>query len=84
VAKDLFGRAGPSSIAGLRIVWTALVLIALVRRRLRGLNIRQLTAALGLGLVVAAMNLAYFNSIARIPIASLQAWNYSARSASRW
>jgi inner membrane transporter RhtA len=68
VAKDLFGRAGPSGIAGLRIAWTALVLCALVRPRLRGLSTRQLTAAFGLGFVVAAMNLTYFHAIARIPI----------------
>ncbi|MGH3430036.1 MAG: EamA family transporter [Pseudonocardiaceae bacterium] len=68
VAKDLFGRAGPTGLAALRITWAALVLCALVRPRLRGLTTRQLTTALGLGLVVAAMNLTYFHAIARIPI----------------
>jgi inner membrane transporter RhtA len=44
------------------------LVLALVRPRLRGLSTRQLTAAFGLGLVVAAMNLTYFHAIARIPI----------------
>ncbi|MGH3670012.1 MAG: EamA family transporter, partial [Pseudonocardiaceae bacterium] len=68
VAKDLFSSAGPIGTASLRIFWTALVLCAVVRPRLRGLSSRQLTTALGLGLAVAAMNLAYFQAIARIPL----------------
>ncbi|MGH7750812.1 MAG: EamA family transporter, partial [Candidatus Dormibacteria bacterium] len=68
VAKDLFGRVGPTGLGGLRIAWTALVLCALVRPRLRGLSTRQRSTALGLGLVVAAMNVTYFHAIARIPI----------------
>lgn len=68
MAKDLFGRADPTGLAGLRITWTAVALCVLVRPRLRGLTTRQLSTALGLGLVVAVMNLTYLHAIARIPI----------------
>lgn len=68
IAKDLFGRAGPTGTAGLRIIWTALVLCALVRPRITTLTGPQLRACVAFGGVVAAMNLAYFHAIALMPI----------------
>lgn len=68
VAKDLFATVGPTATAALRMTLAALVLCAIVRPRAASLSAPELRAVLALGLVLAAMNLAYFHAIARLPI----------------
>ena len=68
VAKGLFADIGVTATAALRISLSAIVLWVLVRPRLRSLTRRQWCAALGLGVVLAAMNLAYFTAIGLLPL----------------
>lgn len=68
LAKDLFSEVGATATAALRITLAALVLCATVRPRLRSRSAPQWRAVLALGAVLAAMNLAYFHTIARLPI----------------
>lgn len=68
VAKGAYASAGPTALAGMRLFFAALVLWLLVRPRLRGITAPQWRAAVTLGLVLAAMNLAYFQAISRLPI----------------
>ncbi|OON73984.1 EamA family transporter [Streptomyces tsukubensis] len=68
VAKQSYGEIGPTAMAGMRLGFAALVMYALVRPRLRGLSAPQWRAACGLGAVLAAMNVAYFQAIARLPL----------------
>ncbi|WP_327659423.1 MULTISPECIES: EamA family transporter [unclassified Streptomyces] len=68
VAKGAYASAGPTALAGMRLFFAAVVLWLLVRPRLRGITAAQWRAAVALGLVLAAMNLAYFQAISRLPI----------------
>ncbi|MGD6747746.1 EamA family transporter [Streptomyces sp. BH106] len=68
VAKGAYVSAGPTALAGMRLCFAAAVLWLLVRPRLRGISAAQWRAAVALGLVLAAMNLAYFQAISRLPI----------------
>ncbi|WP_346173371.1 EamA family transporter [Streptomyces cuspidosporus] len=68
VAKEAYATVGPTTLAGMRLAFSAVILGALVRPRLRGLTARQWRAAISLGLVLAAMNLAYFQAIDHLPI----------------
>lgn len=68
VAKGLFADVGATATAAMRITLAAIVLYALVRPRLRALNRAQWRAALGLGVVFAAMNIAYFEAIQVLPL----------------
>ncbi|WP_413796832.1 EamA family transporter [Streptomyces iranensis] len=68
VAKDAYGTAGPTALAGMRLFFSAAILWVLVRPRLRKVTAVQWRAAISLGLVFAAMNLAYFQTISRLPI----------------
>ncbi|MEU3985585.1 EamA family transporter [Streptomyces sp. NPDC026672] len=68
VAKDAYATVSPTTLAGLRLGLSAVVMWLLVRPRPRAVTARQWGAAAGLGLVLAAMNLAYFQAIGRLPI----------------
>lgn len=68
VAKGLFADVGVTATAALRITVAAIVLCALVRPRIRSFTSVQWRATLGLGVVFAAMNLAYFQAIGVLPI----------------
>jgi len=68
VAKEAYATIGPTALAGMRLVFSAAILWVLARPRLRGVTARQWRAAISLGLVFAAMNLAYFQAISRLPI----------------
>jgi len=67
-AKNLFPTLGPVSTVLLRLWLAALILIALARPRLRSLHPRRLVPVALLGCVLAAMNLAYFQAVARLPL----------------
>ncbi|MFZ3566014.1 EamA family transporter [Streptomyces sp. BH097] len=68
VAKGAYAAVGPTALAGMRLCFAAVILWLLVRPRLRGITAAQWRAAGALGLVLAAMNLAYFQAIGRLPI----------------
>lgn len=68
VAKDLFREVGATATAALRITLAAIVLAAVVRPTVRGLTRAQWATVGALGLVLAAMNLAYFTAIALLPL----------------
>jgi inner membrane transporter RhtA len=68
VAKGLFAAVGPTRTVCLRLWFAAVLLCALVRPRPWRFTRRQALASAGLGCVVAAMNLAYFHAIARLPL----------------
>lgn len=74
-ATELFGRVGPAGAVTLRLVLAAVVLAAgvLARHRRASGNARPAGAAdrmvaLSFGLVLAAMNLTFYEAIARIPL----------------
>ncbi|KUJ65623.1 hypothetical protein ACZ90_45845 [Streptomyces albus subsp. albus] len=68
VAKEAYATVGPTGLAGMRLAFSAAILWLLVRPRLRGIAARQWRAAISLGVVFAAMNLAYFQALGHLPI----------------
>ncbi|MEV1011189.1 EamA family transporter [Streptomyces sp. NPDC049881] len=68
VAKGAYDDAGPVALAGMRLIFAALVMCALVRPRLRRLTARQWRAALALGVTIGVMNMAYFSAIDHLPL----------------
>jgi len=68
VATTLFARIGPSGAVTLRLVSASLVLLVLFRPRFSGRSRRELMLALTFGFVLAAMNLAFYHAIQRIPL----------------
>ncbi len=68
LAKSLFDEIGSGGTVFLRILAAAVVLAAIWRPRVRGHGSRDLGLALVFGLVLGAMNLAFYASIDRIPL----------------
>src|SRR5674536_135727 len=68
IAKDLFATAGPSGTVLLRLGFAALVLALVARPSPRLPDRRAGLTVLALGLVLAAMNLSFYEAIARIPL----------------
>ena len=68
VAKDLFGTISPTAMVWLRLFFSALVLTAIARPRLRGRSRADWLVVLGFGLSLGAMNWAIYQSFARIPL----------------
>jgi inner membrane transporter RhtA len=68
LAATLFQRLGPGGTVLLRLATAALVLLALWRPRLRGRSRSELLLAAGFGLVLAGMNLSFYEAIDRIPL----------------
>jgi inner membrane transporter RhtA len=68
IASTLFARIGPGGAVLLRLVSASVVLLAISRPRLRGRTRRQLILAAGFGLVLAAMNLSFYEALHRIPL----------------
>lgn len=70
-ATRLFGRVGPAGAVTLRLVLAALILLAAMRLRpARSGTVSPADRAVvvGFGLVLAAMNLSFYEAIARIPL----------------
>lgn len=71
-ATHLFGRVGPAGAATLRLVVAAVILLALARATRSGAGHparpADRAAAICFGLVLAAMNLTFYEAIARIPL----------------
>ncbi|MFI9586567.1 EamA family transporter [Streptomyces sp. NPDC052236] len=68
VAKGVYPQVGPTALAGMRLLFSALIMWAIVRPSPRRLDGRQWRAVIALGLVLAAMNVAYFQAIRYLPI----------------
>ena len=68
IAATLFARVGPGGAVLLRLVSATIVLLALWRPRLRGRSRRELVLAVMFGVVLAGMNLSFYQALARIPL----------------
>ena len=68
VAKTLFDDADPTTIVWLRLVTSALVLLAVARPAFRGRSRADWAVALGFGLSLGVMNWSIYQSFQRIPI----------------
>jgi inner membrane transporter RhtA len=68
LAATLFQRLGPAGTVSLRLVSAAVVLLLLWRPRLRGRTRRELALAVAFGLVLAGMNLSFYEALQRIPL----------------
>lgn len=68
VATHLFTAIGPGGAAFLRVLYAAPVLLLLWRPPLHGYSWRDYLLAAAFGLTVAAMNLAFYSSLDRIPL----------------
>ena len=68
IAKDLFDLVPPTAMVWLRLVTSALVLVAIARPRLRGRSATDWRVALGFGVSLLTMNWAIYQSFARIPL----------------
>jgi inner membrane transporter RhtA len=68
VARTLFDNVGPGGAVMMRILFAAVILVALWRPTLRGHDRRDLWLAAAFGLTLAAMNFSFYESIDRIPL----------------
>ena len=68
VSKGLFGEIPPVGMVLLRLVTSSLILLALARPRLGGRTAADWRPVPALGLALGAMNWAFYESFARIPI----------------
>lgn len=68
IAKDLFPLVPPTAMVWLRLVTSALVLVAIARPRLRGRTAGDWKVALAFGVSLMTMNWAIYQSFARIPL----------------
>ncbi|MCR8671318.1 DMT family transporter, partial [Agrococcus sp. HG114] len=69
IAKTVFDRIDPAALTLLRLVFAALVILAIARPRIRSWDAAAWRAILFLGLSLAGMNLLFYLSLPRIPIA---------------
>jgi inner membrane transporter RhtA len=68
IAKDLFPLIPPTAMVWLRLLTSALILVAIARPRLRGRSAADWRMALGFGVSLVTMNWAIYQSFARIPL----------------
>jgi inner membrane transporter RhtA len=68
VSKGLFSEIPPIGMVFLRLVTSSLILLALARPRLDGRSAADWRPVLALGLALGAMNWAFYESFARIPL----------------
>jgi inner membrane transporter RhtA len=68
LAATLFDRVGPGGAVLLRLASASAILLALLRPRLRGRTREELVLAAVFGLVLAGMNLSFYEAIDRIPL----------------
>ncbi len=68
LAKTLFDEIGPGGTVFLRVLFGAVVLALVWRPRPAGHDARDLRLAAAFGLVLGAMNLAFYASLDRIPL----------------
>ncbi len=68
IAKDLFHLVPPTAMVWLRLVTSAVILLAIGRPRLGGRSASDWRVALGFGVSLMTMNWAIYQSFARIPL----------------
>ena len=68
LAATLFARIGPGGAVLLRLLFGAIIVVALWRPRVRGRSRRDLALAAVFGLVLAGMNFSFYSAIHRIPL----------------
>jgi inner membrane transporter RhtA len=68
VASTLFARIGPGGAVLLRLVSASFVLLLISRTRVRTRTRRELMLAASFGIVLAAMNLSFYEAIRRVPL----------------
>ena len=68
VSKGLFVEIPPVGMVLLRLGTSALILLAVARPRLTGRTAADWRPVIALGLVLGAMNWAFYESFARIPL----------------
>ncbi|MER7412666.1 EamA family transporter [Streptomyces cacaoi] len=68
VAALLFPRAGALGVVALRLVFSAALMLAVCRPRLRGHSRSDWAAAVGLGIALGTMNSLFYQAIDRIPL----------------
>ena len=68
VAKTLFDEVAPTTIVWLRLVTSAVVLLAIARPTVRGRTQQDWLVVVAFGLVLGLMNWSIYQSFARIPI----------------
>lgn len=68
VAVELFAQVGAGGASLLRLGWASVILLALWRPMLRGMTRQQWVLAITFGVVLAAMNTAFYAAIDRIPL----------------
>lgn len=68
VAVLVIPGLGALGVVVLRLVWSAVILLAVARPALRGRSRRDWLAVLGFGVALAAMNASFYEAIARIPL----------------
>lgn len=69
IAKTVFDRIDPAALTLLRLVFAALVVLAIARPRIRSWNAAAWRSIVFLGLTLAGMNLLFYLALPRIPIA---------------
>jgi inner membrane transporter RhtA len=70
VAASLFPRAGALGVVALRLVFSAVIMLAVCRPRLRGHVRADWGAVIGLGVALGTMNTLFYEAIDRIPLGS--------------
>jgi inner membrane transporter RhtA len=68
VAALLFPRAGALGVVALRLLFSAVLLLAVFRPRVRGYSRADWLAVAGLGVALATMNSLFYQAIDRIPL----------------
>ncbi|MEU8197884.1 EamA family transporter [Microbispora amethystogenes] len=68
LAKNLFTQVPPAAMVFLRIATGAVMLLAVVRPKVRGLSRRDLGVGVAFGLSLGLMNLSFYEALARLPI----------------
>ncbi len=76
LSVHLFDRLGPLGVAGLRLGWAGVILLALVRPRLSHFTRRDLLACGVLGAVTAGLMVLFTLAIARIPLGTASALEF--------
>ncbi|MCW2596002.1 MAG: Inner rane transporter RhtA [Jatrophihabitans sp.] len=67
-ANKIFPTAGPGGVAFLRVLFTAVVLLAIARPSLRGRDRREIGTVVAYGLTLAGMNWSFYEALDRLPL----------------
>ncbi len=67
-AAKLFGQAGPGGVVMLRLVLSAVLLLAVSRPSVRGRSRADIAAAIAFGLILGGMNWSFYEALDRLPL----------------